>query len=524
MKRLLVLLAACGHVDRGPQYRAAGNPAPRDGGTLHIAIKDQVSTLDPTIEYDEISGYEVHALFDTLVGYDPASTRVVPHLAERWDISADALTYTFWLRDGLAYSDGTPVVAADFAYSLERARTTADSPFGSFLADVAEITAPSARELVIRLSRRNAALLEILAMTFATPQRADHVANAGDQLRREPLGTGPFLLASWDEGQRMVLARNPHYWDAGSVHLDAIEIRENIPRDTQFLMFERGELDTIDRLAAPDYLWVIDQPAWQPYVHHRATLNAYGSRMNVRDKPFDDRRVRQALNYALDKSHTIKLLQGAAVASHGILPPGMFGRDDSLAPYPHDPAKARALLAEAGYPDGFDVEYVIINDEEAERIAGSLQADLAQVGVRVHVTEMAFATFYTAIGSKHGPPFSIDAWLGDYPDPTNFFDTRFHSRAIADVNSQNDSFYANPELDALLDAARGEPDAEKREAMYHRAERILYDDAPWLWNYHQLMTEVTQPYVKGYEPHPIWTRDYSHAWLDLDARGERVPR
>jgi len=302
----------------------------------------------------------------------------------------------------------------------------------------------------------------VMTMSFATPQRADHVAAAGDQLRREPLGTGPFVLASWDEGEHLVLRRNPHYWDPERVHLDAIDLFENIPRDTQFLMFERGELDTAERLSSPDYLWVIDQPDWAPYVHRRAVMNAYGSRMNVRVKPFDDRRVRQALNYALDKAHSIKLLNGAAVPSHGLLPPGMFGRDDTLAPYPHDPAKARALLAEAGYPNGFDVDYVVMNDEEAEKLAGSLQRDLAAVGVRVHITLMSFATYVTAIGKPDGPPFSKATWVGDFPDPTNFLDARFHSRMIANENSNNDSFYANPELDALLDAARGETDLVKR--------------------------------------------------------------
>jgi ABC-type transport system substrate-binding protein len=524
MKRWLFVLAACSHVDHGPRYRAAGNASPRDGGTLRVSIKDQISSLDPSIDYDEASTYSTHALFDTLVGYAQDSTSLVPHLAERWDVSPDGLVYTFHLRDGLVYSDGTPVASTDFKYSLERAKTTPDSPFGPFLADVATITTPNAHSLVITLAHTNAAFLYVMAMTFATPQRADHVAAAGDQLRREPLGTGPFMLDHWDEGERIVLRRNPHYWDAPAIHIDAIEMLENVPRDTQFLMFERGELDAADKLSAPDYLWVIEQPEWQPYVRRRQMMSAYGSRMNVRVPPFDDVRVRRALNYALDKDHTVKLLQGAAVASHGILPPGIAGRDDSLQPYPHDPAKARALLAEAGHGSGFDVEYLIMNDEEAERLAASLQADLAEVGVRVHVTEVTFSTWVTLVGSKDGPPFAKTSWIQDYPDPTNYFDTQFHSRTISDEGSVNGSFYGNPELDALLDAARAELDPDKRVTMYHRAERILYDDAPNIWDYHQMMTEVTQPYVKGYEPHPVWLRDYSRAWLDLGPDGERVAR
>jgi peptide/nickel transport system substrate-binding protein/dipeptide transport system substrate-binding protein len=202
----------------------------------------------------------------------------------------------------------------------------------------------------------------------------------------------------------------------------------------------------------------------------------------------------------------------------------MPGRDADLAAYPHDVARARALLAEAGYPTGFDVDYVTLSDEEAEKVAGSLQADLAEVGVRVHLSVMAWATFTAAISEPQGPAFSYTSWLADYPDPSNYLDTRFHSRSIKPTSSTNDSFYANPALDALLDQARQELDPDARAAMYRRAERILYDDAPWIWDYHRMTTEVTQPYVRGYAPHPIWLRDYTSAWLDVGPDGRPVPR
>lgn len=507
MRGLLLLFVVACSAPGQPRFRAAGNASPRDGGTLHIATVGGVTTMDPSIQYDELSTIAVHALYDTLVGYDAASTRIVPHLAERWDISDDGLTYRFTLRDGLAYADGSPITAADFAYSLERARTTADSPFGPFVAGVATIRALSPRELEIMLAKRDAAFIYVLAMPFMAAQR-----NA----------SGPFQVVSWSPGERIELAKNPHYWDAANVHLAGIEWLENIPRDTQFLMFERGDLDTIDKVSTPDYLWLIDQPAWQPLIKHANMLSTYGSRMNVRKKPFDDRRVRQALNYALDKSHSMKLLSGQATPSHGVLPPGMAGRDDTLAPYPHDPAKARALLAEAGYPHGFDTDYVVIDDEMAQKLSLSLQYDLAQVGVRLHIQTMSTASWGTAIGKPDGPPFSIIAWIGDYPDPSTFMDAKFHTRAISDEASANDSFYSNPELDRLLEAAHAERDDAKRAELHRQAERILYDEAPWIWEIHPTATEVVQPYVAGYEPHPVWVRDFTHAWLDLGPHGERL--
>jgi len=531
-------LVACNAPDRGPRWKPAGATTPRAGGTLRFAVPDSIRTLDPTIAYDEVSFFAMQSMFATLVGYGRDSLVLTPELAERWEVADGGTTYRFWLRPGITYSTGEPIVAADFKFALERALTTPDSPFGPFLSDVAGveavlagttrdcagIVAVSDRELVIRLARPAPAFLYVLALKFATPQRADHVTAAGAQIRIRPLASGPYELASWDEGVRIVLRKNPRYWDPARGHLATIEMLENVPRDTQFLMFERGELDAAARLLSPDYLWITSQPAWQPYIHQRAPMMAQGSRINVRVKPFDDRRVRQALNYAVHKDHQLKLLNGSAVASHGLLAPGMVGRDTELAPYPYDPAKARALLAEAGYPDGFRAEYTIIPDPEVEMLAMSIQSDLAAVGVHLEIATMSFATYGIAIGKPAGPALGYYAWVGDLPDPTNFLDAKFHSRMISDENSSNDSFYANPELDALLDAARTDVDPVSRAATYRRAERVLYDDAPWIWGFHRLSTEVTQPYVRDYEPHPIWLRDFTYAWLDVGDDGNPVPR
>jgi ABC-type transport system substrate-binding protein len=242
--------------------------------------------------------------------------------------------------------------------------------------------------------------------------------------------------------------------------------------------------------------------------------------MNVKDPVLADRRVRQALNYALDKAHTARLLTGTSVPAHGILPPGMLGRDPDLAPYPHDVARARALLADAGHPDGLDLEYVYSADDEAALVASSLQSDLAAAGVRVTLVPMAFTTFGAAISEPTGPAFSYIGSTADFADPIAFFEVNFHTKAIADHESSNNTFYANPALDRVLDAAHAELDPDRRAALYRDAERILYDDPPWIWDYHRMVTEVSQPYVRGYDLHPIWLRDFTSAWLDLGPDGQ----
>jgi oligopeptide transport system substrate-binding protein len=536
---LALALIACDGPDRGPRFRAAGATSPRAGGTLRLSAKDAVRTLDPAYAYDDVSLWPLHAMLDTLVDYEPGGLRLEPRLAERWELSSDRRTYRFWLREGLRYADGTPIVAADFKHAMERVLSLADSPYQAFLQDLegapaiierratacGGIRAIGERELELRLARPDPAFLYVLASPITAPLSAAHAAAAGDQLRRRPLASGPYRLAAWSEGERLVLERNPHYRDPARQRPERIVMLENVPRDLQLLMFERGELDLAERLSTADLAWLRGRADWAPYVQARPLMNAYGARMDVRRKPFDDRRVRQALNYAVNKDYTTTLLAGTTTPAHGLLPPGMLGRDDALRPYPHDPARARALLAEAGYGAGLALAYTTIPDEEAAKLTASMQADLAEVGVTLEVSVLAWPAYLTQVGrSEGGLPFSYAGWIGDFPDPSAFLDPKFHSGRISDEGSANDSFYRSPELDRLLDAARAELDEERRAALYRRAERILYDDAPWIWNYHQLMTEVAQPYVRGYTLHPIWMRDLTTAWLDLGPDGEPVPR
>jgi ABC-type transport system substrate-binding protein len=559
---LLFFVSGCQQRDEGPRWRAAGGDQPRRGGTLRFSTANNVRSLDPAIAYDEVSFYAEQHLYDTLVGYPPARParrapaapsaptteilaisdakarlQLTPQLAESWTISEDGLRLRFVLRPGLRYHDGQPILAGDFKYALERVLRTADSPFGGFLTNVAgaqELREGKAlacsglrvlddRQLEITLKTRDASFLYMLAMKFATPLRKDHVLSTGAELRRRPLASGPYMLASWKEGQRLVLVRNPYHWDEHRGYIDELQLLENIPSDVQLLMFERGELDTCFQPMAPDYLWLVDQPRWAPYIHRVGLMNVFGERINVTRPPFHDVRVRRALNYAFNKHHTTRLLYGTATIAHGMLPPGMLGRDDALQPYPYDPARAKQLLAEAGYPDGFETEYVTLSGDEPRKLAASLQADLAQVGIRLKIVVMSIPAYQSAVASKDGPPLSFTSWTQDYPDPTNFFDMRFHSRLIAEEGSLNDSFYADPAADALMDQARAERDPERRAALYRQLERLLYDAAPWIWGYHRAATEIIQPYLLDYTPHPVWIRDFSSSWLDLDREGRRVP-
>ncbi len=537
---------ACQGRQDGPRWEAAGGSGPRRGGALRFSTVEAARGLDPAFTYDEVSNYLLQHLFDTLLGYRPAAraareglseVELVPQLAESWQFSGDGLLLRFTLRPGLRYHDGQPIVAGDFKYALERVLRTADSPFGGFLSNIvgaAELRAGKAQEctglralddrhLEIALVKRDVSFPYLLAMKFTAPQRKDHVERAGAELRSRPLASGPYMLASWKQGHRLVLVRNPYHWDRSRGFIDEITMLENVSRDVELLMFERGELDVCFQPMAPDYQWLLEQPRWRPHIRRVELMNVFAERMNVTRPPFDDVRVRRALNYAFNKQHTARLLAGTATIAHGILPPGMPGRDDALAPYPYDPERARALLAEAGYPEGFEVEYVTLPGDESRKLAASLQADLALVGVRLKIRVVALAAYFGSVLTKNGPPLAFTSWTQDFPDPTNFVDMRFHSSSIAEQSSTNDTYFSDPAADALMDQARGELDPQKRAALYRQLERLLYDAAPWIWGYHRVAIEVVQPYVVDYTPHKVWLRDFSSAWLDLDAAGRRVP-
>ncbi len=541
---LIMITMACGEAPTLPEpLAAAGLPGPRRGGTLRFAIADDVRTLDAAIAYDEFSLYAEHLIFDGLLSYRPTSSghplELGPGLAESWTISEDRRVYTFTLRPGIVYEDGSPIVAADFANSIERIMNPAtNTQAKQFYEHVEGASARKAgkadhlsgvralddRHLEIRLEKPDESFLMIMAMMFIVPVPKAWSDKQGARIRDQPLASGPFRLVEWNQGSRMVFERNPHYWNPELPYLDRVEMDLQVGRDVAVLKFLRGEYDTLERLSSDKYVQFAKSPEWKPYLVTTPATNVYGELMDTTRPPFgpkdpnnptdvaNGKRVRQAMNYALNKEDSYRLYNERLVIAHGVLPPNMPGYDPNMKPYPYDPQRARALLAQAGYAKGFDIDYYITKDEAAEKFAQSIQADLGDVGVRVHIKVLTFPTYLSAVQRPGTLQFAYTSWYMDFPDPWNFLEVKFHTdrRPV----STNESGYSNPEVDAILDAARVEPDRDKRLAMYHHVEEIVFDDCPWIWHYHGKIVEVLQPYVKNYHYHPAYLRDYRETWLD----------
>lgn len=492
-------------------------PAAAAGRTLlRLGARDDFRTLDPAIGYDVQSWQGEAALFDGLVDYD-SETNVIPRIAEGWEASRDGLSYTFALRPGVRFSHGRQVEAADFQYTIQRVLDPkTNSPGAGFFLKiagarefregragwVAGIQPLGGRALRFVLAEPDPLFLHELALPFAYVVPREVAEAYRKDFFRHPVGTGPFVLQEWRSGERLVLARNPDYFRRGLLGVDRVEYQVGLSDQLAILKFESGGLD-ISGIPSSDFVRITTDPRWKAAVVSEVALTTQYLGLNAQMAPFHDRRVRQAVNSAVDKARIVRLLNGRGTVARGVLPPTMPGYDPSLPGYPYDPERARALLAEAGYPDGFSVDLWLVHGDDPDRIAQAVQYDLRRVGVRVRLKLVSFPALIDAVGRPNTTAFFLLAWAADFPDPSNFLDVLFHSNQIAPVDSNNNTFYVNPAVDALLDRARRTLDPEGRMALYREAERQVVADAPWVFLYHPIGYAIHQPWVRGHAIHPL---------------------
>ncbi|MDP3277792.1 MAG: ABC transporter substrate-binding protein [Deltaproteobacteria bacterium] len=531
---------ACKEPYTAPRFEGAGSATPVRGGTFRFAFDTDLRTLDPAQAYDELSTAVVRHLFDGLVDYDPTTGEVVPQLAERFEQAADGLSYTFYLRANLRFSDGTILDAHAVARSLERMLDPRKVPcpgtsFYHLLEgadDFAEGRAPhvrgivvrDARTLVMRLTQRDQTFLNAMAMPFAAPVPTAYAARVGnDHFARNPIGAGPFVLEAWESGSRVVLRRNPNYWDPSRPYLDRIVVELSLARHLQFMRFQRGDMDhaTNYTLNTADYLMMTEQRAWRPYLKREPDIAMYGLSMNVEVTPFQNVHLRRAVAFAIDRDSIARSRNYRIVPLGGLYPPGLPGYDAHLpGAHTYDLARARTEMRLAGYPDGYpnEIELWLTEGDAAVMYGQLIQADLRRIGIRIRLRFASFPVYLDTTQRRRAVAMSFAGWNMDFPDPSNFIDTLFHSRNISDEHAQNQSFYANPALDALLDRARIEPNRARRIAMYQEAERMLVTDAPWAFLFASTRIEVEQPYVHRGASSPVYPHEFRNTWLDLPRR------
>jgi oligopeptide transport system substrate-binding protein len=489
-------------------------PGAKFGGIYRRVLHDNPFTLDPAALTDIYGRAVVRQIFDGLVQFD-AHLNPIPAIAEFWEASRDGRTWTFTLRRGAKFHNGREVTAQDFVYSFTRLlnpktpvsvadllrRIQGATQFmEGKTQSVTGLKAIDHYTLQIVLEEPLAPALAVLGMAKAAVVPREEVEKLGDRFGRAPIGTGPFKFVRWEPSQEIVLEANDQYYEARPF-LDAVvfKIVPGSKLEERFAEFLKGNLEEAI-IPGERVEEVRGDPRYRKYRRFsKPTLSLLYIGFNTQVQPFDDRRVRQAFNYAVNKEAIVQgITRTGDIVAVGAVPPGMPGHDPDLQGYDYDIDKAKRLLAEAGYPNGVGFPMVqlwsVQKAESTQKELAAYQQYLADLGVKVEINfAVNWPTYQTMLKQGKLPMFRV-AWYADIPDPDNMLSPLLHS-----TGSSNYTFYRNPRVDQLLEQARKTLDEAQRIPLYHEVERIVMDNAPWITQHYYVPNYLYQPYVQGVE-------------------------
>lgn len=471
------------------------------GGNITVTYKDDVSTLDPAIGYDWQNWSMIKSLFDGLMDYKPGTTELVPDLAESYTISEDGLVYTFKLKPGVKFHNGRELVASDVKYTLDRVvNPETQSPGAGFFAAIDGFDAASAGEaaelsgvkalddqtIEITLSRPDATFLHVMALNFAHVVPKEAVEEYGQDFGKHPVGTGAYEMTDWTLGQHVIFSRFDDYHIEGLPKLDQITFEVGQEPIVALLRLERGEIDIAgDGVPPAKFLEVTGNPEYDGSIVEGSQLHTGYISLNTQMAPFDNVKVRQAVNMAVNKDRIVRIINGRAVPANQPLPPLMPGYDENYEGFKFDPDAAKALLAEAGFADGFTTELYVANTDPQPRIAQAIQQDLSNIGIKAEIKSLAQANVIAAGGEKDQAPMIWSggmAWIADFPDPSNFYGPILGCGGAV-PGGWNWAWYCNPELDKRAIAADAMADPSQAEARIEEWKKIfteIQDEAPWV--------------------------------------------
>ncbi|MBY5458422.1 ABC transporter substrate-binding protein [Rhizobium leguminosarum] len=474
---------------------------PKQGGDIVVTYKDDITTLDPAIGYDWVNWSMIKSLYSRLMDYAPGTPNPVPSLAESFTVSPDGLTYTFKLHKGVKFSNGREVVASDVKYSIERAvNPKTQGPGAGFFGAIkgfeeetggktttlSGIETPDDSTVIFNLSRPDATFLHVLAINFASVVPKEAVEAAAGDFGKKPVGSGTFILKDWTIGQQLVFERNKDYFVKGVPYIDSFKVEVGQEPLVALLRLQKGEVDIAgDGIPPAKFLEIKNSADGAQMIVDGEQLHTGYITLNTKVKPFDNVKVRQALNMAINKDRITRILNGRATPANQPLPPLMPGYDKAFTGYAYDVAKAKALLAEAGYPDGFETVLYSTNTDPQPRIAQAIQQDLAAIGVKAEVRALAQANVISAGGTEGEAPMIWSggmAWIADFPDPSNFYGPILGC-AGAVPGGWNWSWYCNADLDKRAVAADSMSDpakAAERTAAWGKIFTDIMADAPWV--------------------------------------------
>ena len=510
---LSTILAACGgsdNKDTGSKDTSTGGDTASSGEPKILVYGrggDSVA-LDPAVVTDGESFTVTANIYETLVNFGERDVTIQPGLAKSWEASEDGLTYTFQLQEGVKFHDGTDFNAEAVVKNIERWKTGADKhPYFSSQFVVGDkqviesVTAEGDYTVVFKLSQPQAPFLKNLAMSpFAIASPTAFEADE-EGLSANPVGTGPFKFVSWVRNDSITIEKNPDYYIDGYPKLDKViyrSIPENSARLNDLLA---GNIDVADGLSPSDKATIEGDANLQ--LIERPSMNVGYLGLTVTRPPFDNVKVRQAVNYAIDKQALVDAFyEGLAEPAKNPMPPVISGYNDEVTGYTYDPEKAKALLAEAGY-DGKEIELWAMPVPrpympDGQKVAEAIQKNLEDVGIKSKIVSFEWATYLEKAQNGEADAFLL-GWTGDNGDADNFLYTLLDGD---NIGSNNYTFYDNPELHKILTAAQTEIDEDKRNELYKQAQVIISEDAPWVPLAHSIPILAANKKVTNYIAHP----------------------
>ena len=507
-----VFLAACsGNEETGGSSENGESGSKKD--SLVYGRGGDSTSLDP-ITTTEGESYKVTInIFETLLTYGEQDTTLHPGLAEKWEASEDGLTYTLKLREDVKFHDGTDFNAEAVVFNFERWMNGNDeqfpyySMFGGYKGDeghvIKEVKAEDEYTVVFTLNRPQAPFLKNLAMScFGIASPTALKEQGDDNFSKNPVGTGPFKFAEWKANDSIVLEKNEDYYVDGQPKLNQLIFKVIPDNSARLNALSTGEIDLMDGVNPTDLEKIKSDSNLQAI--ERPSMNVGYLGFNVTKKPYDNAKVRQALSHAVDKQAIIdSFYSGLAVPAKNPMPDSIEGYHDGISDYEYDLDKAKKLLAEAGYPDGFKSELWAIPVArpyipEGNKIAQVIQESWGKIGVDVEIKTVDWATYLDQAAAGDYPAYML-GWTGDNGDPDNFLYTLLDKDSIG---SNNYSYYANDKLHDVLIEAQTEVDQEKRNALYKQAQEIIHEDAPWIPLVHSTPLLAATADVSGFVPHP----------------------
>lgn len=517
----------------GLPWLSCYNKSGHETNIFHYNEFSGIPTLDPAFAKSQATMWPAHQLFNTLVEIDD-SLHIVPSLAKSWDISEDRKTYVFHLRQDVFFYDddafingkGRKMTAADIAYSLGRIiDKTVASPgawiFNGKVDTVQPFKAIDDSTFAVQLLRPYNPVLGILSMQYCSIVAKEAVEKYGTDFRRHPVGTGPFSFVAWEEGQALVMKKNPHYFEKDSAgnqlpYLDGVKVSFYDSKATEFLLFRQKDLDFLNDIEASFKDEVLTKKGtlrknWEgkielvasPYLNiEYLGILVDSANALVANSPLRFKKIRQAINYGFDRRKMVLYLRNSlgTPAESGFVPMGLPSFDtNAVKGYHYDPAKTKQLLADAGFAGGKGLPQIkLLTIAIYADMANFIAKQLEESGIPVQV-EVMQKSLLLDMTSNSRAAFFRGSWIADYPDAENYLSV-FYSKNPAPPNYTR---YSNARFDALFEQAIAETNDSLRYKLYQQADQVMIDDAPVVPLWYDKVVRLVQPNVKGFKANAL---------------------